>query len=165
MSIFMDKTNQQSTTQDTRHDYERLARRANLRYVSDEEPGYTRRRWGRGFTYRDATGQTVKDKALRQRFDALVIPPMWSEVWICQHPDGHLQSTGAKIGKNCIIGAKALVTEGKEIPDNSLVMGAPAKVVKTLGDEQAAMLTMSAVHYAERCQKFKTGLQAIEMPE
>ena len=90
----MDKTNEQSTTQDVRHDYERLARRANLRYVSDDEPGYERRRWGRGFTYRDATGKTVKDKALRQRFDALVIPPMWSEVWICQDEKGHLQSTG-----------------------------------------------------------------------
>ncbi len=82
------------STQDVRHDYERLARLANLRYVSDDEPGFTRRRWGRGFTYKDATGKTVKDKALRQRFDALVIPPMWSEVWICQDDKGHLQSTG-----------------------------------------------------------------------
>lgn len=82
------------TTKDVRHDYEHLARLANLRYVSDNEPGYGRRRWGRGFTYRDATGKTVKDKALRQRFDALVIPPMWSEVWICQDDKGHLQSTG-----------------------------------------------------------------------
>ncbi|HCI76517.1 MULTISPECIES: DNA topoisomerase IB [unclassified Psychrobacter] len=84
----------QTTTQDIRHDYEKLARLANLRYVSDDELGFTRRRWGRGFTYRDATGKTVKDKALRQRFDALVIPPMWSEVWICQDDKGHLQSTG-----------------------------------------------------------------------
>ncbi len=90
----MAKVIQQTTTEDVRHDYERLARRANLRYVSDDEPGYTRRRWGRGFTYRDATGETVKDKALRQRFDGLVIPPMWSEVWICQDDKGHLQSTG-----------------------------------------------------------------------
>lgn len=85
---------EQTTTQDVRHDYEHLARLANLRYVSDDEPGFTRRRWGRGFTYKDATGKTVKDKALRQRFDALVIPPMWSEVWICQDDKGHLQSTG-----------------------------------------------------------------------
>lgn len=82
------------TIEDLRHDYERLAKQAKLRYVSDEEPGYERRRHGRGFTYRDATGKTVKDKKLRQRFDALVIPPMWSEVWICHHEDGHLQSTG-----------------------------------------------------------------------
>ena len=86
--------NDQTTTQDIRHDYEKLARLANLRYVSNDELGFTRRRWGRGFTYKDATGKTVKDKALRQRFNALVIPPMWSEVWICQDDKGHLQSTG-----------------------------------------------------------------------
>ena len=90
----MAKLDDQTTTQDVRHDYEHLARLANLRYVSDDEPGFTRRRWGRGFTYKDATGKTVKDKALRQRFDVLVIPPMWSEVWICQDVKGHLQSTG-----------------------------------------------------------------------
>ena len=90
----MAKSVEQTTIDDLRHDYERLARRANLRYVSDEEPGFERRRHGRGFTYRDATGNTVKDKKLRQRFDALVIPPMWSQVWICQDEDGHLQSTG-----------------------------------------------------------------------
>ena len=90
----MTKADQQITIQDVRHDYEHLARLANLRYVSDNEPGYGRRRWGKGFTYRDATGKTVKDKALRRRFDALVIPPMWSEVWICQDEKGHLQSTG-----------------------------------------------------------------------
>ena len=90
----MVKANQQTIIQDVRHDYEHLASLANLRYVNDDEPGYERRRWGRGFTYRDATGKTVKDKALRQRFDALVIPPMWSEVWICQDDKGHLQSTG-----------------------------------------------------------------------
>ena len=89
----MAKTTEQ-TIEDLRHDYERLAKQAKLRYVSDEEPGFTRRRHGRGFTYRDATGNTIKDKKLRQRFDALVIPPMWSEVWICQHDNGHLQSTG-----------------------------------------------------------------------
>lgn len=90
----MAKLDQQTTPQDVRHDYEHLARLANLRYVSDDEPGFTRRRWGRGFTYKDATGKTVKDKALRKRFAALVIPPMWSDVWICQDEKGHLQSTG-----------------------------------------------------------------------
>ena len=78
------------------------------------------------------------------------------------HTDAGIE---VKIGKNCLIGAKALITEGQVIPDNSLVMGAPAKVVKTLTDEQAAMLKMSALHYAERCQKFKTGLTEIAMPD
>lgn len=90
----MAKSADQSTVEDLRHDYESLAKRAKLRYVSDDEPGFERRRHGRGFTYRDATGNTVKDKNLRQRFDALVIPPMWSEVWICRDEKGHLQSTG-----------------------------------------------------------------------
>lgn len=77
---------------------------------------------------------------------------------------GAVVLNNAKIGKNCIIGAKALVTEGKEIPDNSLVVGSPAKVVKTLTDEQTAMLKLSAVHYAERCQKFRAGLKEVAMP-
>lgn len=84
----------QSKQHDLRHDYEALAKQASLRYVSDEQPGYTRRRWGKGFTYKDSLGNTVKDKALRSRFDALAIPPMWSEVWICEYDDGHLQCTG-----------------------------------------------------------------------
>ena len=90
----MAKSAEQATIDDLRHDYERLAKRAKLRYVRDDEPGFERRRHGRGFTYRDATGNTVKCKKLRKRFDALVIPPLWSEVWICQDEKGHLQSTG-----------------------------------------------------------------------
>ncbi len=92
-----EKNTEQNTDKisyDLRHDYERLAKRAKLRYVSDDEPGYTRVRWGRGFTYRDEAGKTVKDKALRKRFKELVIPPMWTEVWICKDDKGHLQSTG-----------------------------------------------------------------------
>lgn len=89
--------NANSSVQDKlniRHDYQALAKQANLRYVSDEEPGYTRIRWGKGFSYRDRQGNTVKDKVLRSRFDSLAIPPMWSEVWICHYEDGHLQCTG-----------------------------------------------------------------------
>ncbi len=71
-----------------------VAAMAHLCYVSDEEPGYTRKAWGRGFTYLDAEGNTVKDPALRERFQALVIPPAWIEVWICAAPDGHIQATG-----------------------------------------------------------------------
>ena len=89
----------------------------------------------------------------------------------CEVGDNSLIGIGAvilnntKIGKNCIIGAKALVTEGKSIPDNSLVMGAPAKVVKTLTNEQAAMIKMSAEHYAAHSQTFKNGLQEVALPE
>ncbi len=77
---------------------------------------------------------------------------------------GAVVLNGAKIGKNCIIGANSLVTENKVIPDNSLVMGSPAKVVKTLTNEQAQMLKQSALHYAKRCQEFKTELTPVEAP-
>jgi carbonic anhydrase/acetyltransferase-like protein (isoleucine patch superfamily) len=63
----------------------------------------------------------------------------------------------AKIGKNCIIGACALVTEGMEIPDNSLAVGIPAKVVKQLSEQQAQLLKMSALHYVEMGNRHETG--------
>lgn len=66
----------------------------------------------------------------------------------------------AKIGKNCIIGANALVPEGMEIPDNSLVVGVPAKVVKTISPQQAAMLPLSAQHYVAHSQHFAAHLEA-----
>jgi DNA topoisomerase-1 len=71
-----------------------LAAAVDLTYVTDSEPGYHRRRHGRGFTYKDAAGKTVRHDKLRQRFDALVIPPAWTEVWICADANGHLQATG-----------------------------------------------------------------------
>ena len=67
---------------------------------------------------------------------------------------------GAKIGKNCIIGANALITEGKEIPDNSMVMGSPGKVVKTLTDDQAAGIRMGAAHYVVNARRFREELKA-----
>ena len=68
---------------------------------------------------------------------------------------------GAKIGKNCLIGANALITEGKEIPDNSLVMGSPAVVKRTMSDDEAAMLKLSAEHYVANAERFKKGLKPI----
>ena len=65
-----------------------------LRHVSDDEPGYSRLKWGKGFTYRDWEGRCVKDAALRQHFKALVIPPFWTDVWICREANGHLLCTG-----------------------------------------------------------------------
>jgi DNA topoisomerase I len=70
------------------------ARAARLRYVSDEQPGYTRQRWGRGFTYFDAGGNRITDPQQRARFEDLVIPPAWTDVWICPHENGHIQVTG-----------------------------------------------------------------------
>jgi DNA topoisomerase I len=67
---------------------------AQLRYVRDDSPGIRRFKSGGGFAYRDAMGAPVTDKATRARIRALVIPPAWTEVWICAQPNGHLQATG-----------------------------------------------------------------------
>jgi len=73
---------------------ERSARAAGLRYVSDEQPGITRRRRGRGFQYLAPDGGTIADPAERARIDSLAIPPAWTDVWICASPKGHIQATG-----------------------------------------------------------------------
>jgi carbonic anhydrase/acetyltransferase-like protein (isoleucine patch superfamily) len=65
---------------------------------------------------------------------------------------------GTKIGKNCIIGAHTLIAEGKDIPDGSLVIGSPGRVVKQLSEPQIAMLKMSADIYVANAKRFKDGL-------
>lgn len=65
-----------------------------LRHSHDGEPGYTRRRRGRGWSYHDDRGRVVRDPRLRARFEALAIPPAWRDVWICRSARGHLQATG-----------------------------------------------------------------------
>jgi DNA topoisomerase I len=70
------------------------AKAAGLRYVSDAQPGIHRRRQGTGFRYIDAGGKPVRDKETLARIKSLVIPPAWSDVWICANPKGHLQVTG-----------------------------------------------------------------------
>lgn len=71
---------------------------------------------------------------------------------------GSIVLNGAKIGKNCLIGANCLITEGKEIPDNSLVMGAPGKVVRELSPEQAARVAMGSAHYVENWKRYRREL-------
>ena len=68
---------------------------------------------------------------------------------------------GSRIGKNCLVGAGSLVTEGKEFPDGSMIMGSPARVVKTLTPEQIAGLRRSAEHYIENAGRFRKGLKKI----
>jgi carbonic anhydrase/acetyltransferase-like protein (isoleucine patch superfamily) len=68
---------------------------------------------------------------------------------------------GAVIGRNCLVGANALVTEGKVFPDNSLIVGAPAKVARTLDEATVAGLTRSAEKYVENWQRFRKGLKQI----
>jgi len=69
------------------------AEAAGLRYVTDAAPGIRRQRRGRGFTYIAADGSVIKDKAELERIRKLVIPPRWTNVWICPNPSGHLQVT------------------------------------------------------------------------
>lgn len=64
----------------------------------------------------------------------------------------------AKIGRYCIIGANSLIPEGKEIPEGSLVMGTPGKVVRQLGPEERAKLELSAAHYVENAQRYLSDL-------
>ena len=70
------------------------ARIAGLYYIDEDEPGFQRKRWGRGFTYLYPNGERVEDEALRARFESLVIPPAWTDVWISVYPEGHIQATG-----------------------------------------------------------------------
>ncbi len=66
---------------------------AGLRYVSDTMPGIRRKRRGRGFVYLDVNGQVVTDPEELKRFKTLVIPPRWTDVWICPVLTGHIQVT------------------------------------------------------------------------
>lgn len=65
-----------------------------LTYVTDSDPGYTRSVAGKKFVYLDEKGKRLSDKKTLNRIDRLVIPPNWSDTWICKDENGHLQSTG-----------------------------------------------------------------------
>ena len=85
----------------------------------------------------------------------------------CQIGDGSLVGigavilNGAKIGKNCLVGAGALVTEGKEFPDGSMILGSPAKVVKTLTPEQISGIEDIADRYVKNAQRYQKTLKRI----
>ncbi|MFT5643105.1 MAG: carbonic anhydrase/acetyltransferase-like protein (isoleucine patch superfamily) [Janthinobacterium sp.] len=68
---------------------------------------------------------------------------------------------GASIGAGCLVGAGALVTEGKQFPDNMLIIGSPAKAVRALTEQEMAHLQGIAASYAQRGQLFKTQLKKI----
>jgi carbonic anhydrase/acetyltransferase-like protein (isoleucine patch superfamily) len=65
----------------------------------------------------------------------------------------------ARIGRNCLIAAKALITEGKEIPDNSMVVGAPGRVIRTLGESDVEALRRAADAYVQRLRVYNTSLK------
>jgi len=74
---------------------------------------------------------------------------------------GAVVLNGAKIGKGCLVGAGALVTEGKAFPDGSMIIGSPAKLVRSLTPEQLQGLRHSAEHYVANAKRFKASLNKI----
>jgi len=73
------------------------AKAARLRYVSDQRPGIRRIGSGKKFRYVGSDGIAVRDSDILARIRSLVIPPAWTDVWICPHPNGHLQATGRDV--------------------------------------------------------------------
>ena len=74
---------------------------------------------------------------------------------------GAIILNGARIGRGCLVGAGALVTEGKVFADHSLIVGAPAKPMRPLREDEVAMLKLSAAHYVENWRRFAKGLAEI----
>jgi carbonic anhydrase/acetyltransferase-like protein (isoleucine patch superfamily) len=83
----------------------------------------------------------------------------------CKVEDEALIGMGARvlndavIGAQCIVGAGALVTEGKSFEPRSLIVGSPARAIRTLTDDQVAMLRLSAAHYADKAQHYAAALR------
>lgn len=73
---------------------ESSAREGGLKYVNDAAPGIRRKKVGKGLRYVDPTGKFIRDAPTLGRIRSLVIPPAWTDVWICPREDGHLQATG-----------------------------------------------------------------------
>jgi DNA topoisomerase-1 len=67
---------------------------AGLRYVTDDQPGFSRERKGEEFEYLDQKGKPIRDEQRLLRIKRLAIPPAWTEVWICPSSNGHIQATG-----------------------------------------------------------------------
>jgi DNA topoisomerase-1 len=67
---------------------------AGLRYVSDEQPGFSRQQKGEEFGYFDTKGKPIRDEQRLLRIERLAIPPAWTDVWICPSPNGHIQAIG-----------------------------------------------------------------------
>lgn len=74
---------------------------------------------------------------------------------------GAIIMNGARIGRGCVVGAGAIITEGKTFAENSLIVGAPAKVIRTIDPAQAGTLFRGAKHYVANGQRFKAGLKKI----
>lgn len=67
---------------------------------------------------------------------------------------------GAFLGPECLVGANALITEGKRFEEGGLIVGAPARMIRPLTDQEKAALRLSAAHYAEKAARYAAGLKA-----
>jgi len=74
---------------------------------------------------------------------------------------GAIVLNGAKIGANSLVGAGALITEGKVYPDNSVILGAPAKAVRESDEQVRAMIARAADVYVKRWKRYAAGLKLI----
>lgn len=82
----------------------------------------------------------------------------------CQIGDGSLIGIGSvilngvRLGRNCLVGAKALIPEGREFPDNSVILGAPGKHVRSVSNEEAASFRNAAQDYVRNWQRYRSTL-------
>jgi DNA topoisomerase-1 len=113
------------------------AKLAGLRYVSDASPGIRRRRSGRGFSYRDAEDRLIRDRSVLRRIRALVIPPAWTDVWICPLPNGHIQATArdAKGRKQYRYHARWREVRDENKYDRMIAFGEALPALRTRTDE------------------------------
>ncbi len=74
---------------------------------------------------------------------------------------GAIVMNGAKLARGCVVGAGAVVTEGKSFPENSLILGSPAKVARTLSPEQVQTMLVGAGFYVANGQRYAKGLKKI----
>jgi carbonic anhydrase/acetyltransferase-like protein (isoleucine patch superfamily) len=74
---------------------------------------------------------------------------------------GAILLNGVKVGRNCLVGANSLLTEGKVYPDNSLIVGSPARVIRNIDDAMAARLRDNAAHYVRNWRRYARGLEPI----
>jgi carbonic anhydrase/acetyltransferase-like protein (isoleucine patch superfamily) len=77
---------------------------------------------------------------------------------------GAIVLNGAKIGRHCLVGAGALLTEGKEFPDRSLIVGSPARVMRTIDEQAIRMIAEGADIYVRRWQQYAKGLRRLDLP-
>ncbi|MGH6682944.1 MAG: gamma carbonic anhydrase family protein [Pseudolabrys sp.] len=75
---------------------------------------------------------------------------------------GAIMLNGAKVGRNCLVGAGSVVTEGKTFPDNSLIVGAPARAIRSLDEKAAQMIRGGADIYVRRWKQYAKGLKRVD---